>query len=211
MFEKTYREIEFRAGCDIETAVHKLLDCKEKGELACGSFNGHMLYSDKVTVNDAYMDIIGKTKAEWDKEGEECKQDYVSCVRWRKEHEERIPKLTKEWINKGHKILDKKYWDEWDECVQTQLVGIHHGTELGYCLDIIDSLNNNCSLVEAKGIIDSQDHSEKLYSLVKFMVKSFCDRGQKFSIYIDACNFINHCTISYIKAFLCKINKFKKV
>ena len=60
--EKKYREIEFLCGWNIERAVIELLEYKEKGELVCGEFNGHMLYSDTVTMDSAYLEITGKNK-----------------------------------------------------------------------------------------------------------------------------------------------------
>lgn len=178
--DKNYKKIEFYAGCDIEIAVHQLLEYKEKGELACGSFNGHMLYSDNVTVDSAYLEILGKTKAEWDREQEEWRQDYE---RREQEHKAKIPELSVEWMDRGHKILDEKYWKEWDECVPIRLGDLYHGMELGNCLDIVEALNDDCDLDEAKKIIDGQDHSGMSYGLVRVMVKSFCDRGEEFYAY----------------------------
>ena len=66
--EKNYREIEFLCGWDIKRAVIELLEYKEKGELVCGEFNGHMLYSDTVTMDSAYLAITGKSKADFEKE-----------------------------------------------------------------------------------------------------------------------------------------------
>lgn len=180
--DKNYKKIEFYAGCNIERAVHQLLEYKENGELACGSFNGHMLYSDNVTVDSAYLEILGKTKAEWDKEQEEWRQDYE---RREQEHKAKIPELSVEWIDKGHKILNENYWEKWDECVPIRLGDLYHGMELGNCLDIVEALNNDCDLDDAKKIIDGQDHSGMSYSLVRVMVKSFCDRGEEFYTYTD--------------------------
>lgn len=180
--EKNYKEIGFYCGCDIETAVKKLLEYKEKGELVCGSFNGHVLYSDNVTVDSAFLEITGKTKADFDKDREE---DRKKLIREREEYESKIPELTKEWIAKGHKILDEKYWSEWDKCVPIRLNDLYEGIELKDCLDIIEPLNNGCSLEDAKKIIDDQGHSGMSYGLVKCMVDSFCDRGQEFANYID--------------------------
>jgi hypothetical protein len=64
---KTYRTIEFDLGRDVEAAVNKLLEYKMKGELVLGKFNGTILYSDTVTMDGAYLEITGMTKAELDK------------------------------------------------------------------------------------------------------------------------------------------------
>jgi len=94
---KNYREIEFSVGCNVEEAVNKLLNYKERGILACGDFNGHILYSDTVTMNGAYKEIIGKTKAELEKEHQEWKENYS---REEIKFKENIPSLSEEWMKK---------------------------------------------------------------------------------------------------------------
>lgn len=179
---KNYKKIEFVCGCTIERAVMELLEYKEKGKLVCGDFNGHTLYSDTVTVDGAYLEIIGKTKAEFDKSQKEWRE---RLRREEEEFKEKIPELTKEWIEKGHEVLDEKYWSYWDECVPIRLEDLYHGMELKNCLDIVESLNNGCSLEEAKRIIGDQGHSGMSYGLVRVMIREFCDRGKEFSEYLE--------------------------
>ena len=179
---KDYKEIEFLCGWNIERAVMELLEYKKNGELVCGDFNGHTLYSDTVTVDGAYIEILGKTKAEFDRKQEEWREEFR---RREEEHKARIPELSKEWIEKGHTILDKKYWSEWDECVPIRLEDLYHGMELRCCLDIVKPLNDGCSLEDTKKIIESQDHSGMSYGLVRSMVRAFCDRGNEFSEYLS--------------------------
>ena len=178
---KEYKEIRFFAGCTIEHAVAELLEYKKRGELVCCSFNGHMLYSDNVTVDSAYLEIVGMTKEEFDKEQERQREE---SRRREEEHKAKIPELTKEWIEKGHEILDEKYWDYWDECVPIRLSDLYHGMELKCCLDIVEPLNNGCSLEEAKEIIESQGHSGMSFGLVATMVREFCNRGGEFEAFI---------------------------
>lgn len=179
---KDYKEIEFLCGCTIERAVMELLEYKNNGELVCGDFNGHTLYSDTVTVDGAYLEILGKTKAEFDKAQEKWRENYR---REEEEHKAKIPELSKEWIEKGHAILDEKYWSYWDECVPIRLGDLYHGMELGCCLDIVKPLNEGCSFEEAEKIINEQGHSGMSYSLVRVMVRDFCDRGNEFSEYLS--------------------------
>ena len=102
----------------------------------------------------------------------------------KKKHEESVPDLEKEWIEKGNTILDEKYHELWSECVPIRLNDLYQGMELGACLNIVTELNKGCSLDEAKAIIDSQGHSGMSYGLVCSMVKSFCDRGVEFVNYV---------------------------
>lgn len=179
---KNYREIEFYCGWTIERAVMELLEYQKNGELVCGDFNGHTLYSDNVTVDSAYLEILGKTKAEFDREQEEWRENYR---REEEAHKAKIPDLTTVWIEKGHRILDKKYWSEWDKCVPIRLDDLYRGMELKCCLDIVEPLNNGCELAEAAKIIEDQNHSGMSFGLVRAMVRAFCDRGEEFANFVN--------------------------
>ena|SRR5690606_29863751 len=177
----TYKEIEFDGGMTIEKSVEILRHHKEKGELVCGSFNGHMLYSDIDDMDSAYKKITGQTKAEFDEDRKKRHDEYLEEKR---KHEESIPQLTKEWIEKGEAILDEKYLETWKQCVPIRLKDLYRGFELGACLDIVKELNAGCDLETAKTIIEGQGHSGMSFGLVCSMVRSFCDRGDEFVDFI---------------------------
>lgn len=175
--KKNYREIEFGAGQSVESAIKEL---KEHKDLVCGSFNGQILYSDVDDMDSAFKKITGKTKDEFDKERQKEHEAYEAE---KKKHEESIPELTKEWIEKGKNILDEKYLELWNKCVPMRLKDLYRGFELGACLDIVKELNNGCKLDVAKKIIEDQGHSGMSFGLVCSMIKSFCDRGVEFVKY----------------------------
>ena len=178
--EKQYKEIQLELGGNIDSAMKLLNEYKAKNELVFINFNGHELYSDIDDLDSAYVKVTGKTKEQFDEYQRLRHEEYKEEKR---KHEESIPELTKEWINKGNKILDKEYHELWNECVPIRLSDLYRGMELGACLNIVKELNNNCSLDEAKAIIDNQGHSGMSYSLVRSMVKSFCKRGNEFTNY----------------------------
>ncbi|GGP16259.1 hypothetical protein [Oceanobacillus neutriphilus] len=62
---KVYSKVDFTPGDTIESAVNQLLEHKDKGELAYGVFNGVRLHSDTVTMDEAYKEITGMTKADF--------------------------------------------------------------------------------------------------------------------------------------------------
>jgi hypothetical protein len=171
-----HRKIEFGFG-NIESAVKELSQYKESGELVYGEFNGQKLYSDTDDLDSAYKKVTGLTKSEFDEAERKSNEEYE--VEKRK-HEESIPELTKEWIEKGNNILDKKYHEMWAKCVPIRLSDLYRGMELGATLDIVKELNAGCELQKAKDIIEGQGHSGMSFSLVCSMVKSFCDRGSEF-------------------------------
>ena len=171
---KKYREIKFIAGKNIESAVEEL---KSHNELACGSFNGVMIYSDIDDVDSAYIKVTGRTKAEFYKERE---KEHLEYEERKRKHKEAIPELTKEWIEKGKDVLDGKYLELWNRIVPIRLGDLYEGMELGACLDIVKELNAGCDLEKAKGIIEGQGHSGTSFGLVCAMVEGLCDRGDEF-------------------------------
>jgi predicted nuclease with TOPRIM domain len=179
--DKDYKTVKFLIGNDIEDAVKELLDYKAKGILVKGEFNGCTLYSDTVTVDGAYKEITSKTKAEFDKSREEWKENYDKAE---KEHTEKIPSLTEEWIGKGHELLTEDKWELWDRIVPIRLGDLYHGMELGACLDIVKILHNS-TLDEAKKEIEKQGHSGMSWGLVCSMVKAFSDKGEEFVKFVN--------------------------
>lgn len=174
--ENKYREIEFGFG-DIESAIKEL---KSHKGLVCGLFNDKMLYSDIDDLDSAYKKITGKTKTEFDADRKAENDRYKEEER---KHKEAIPELTKEWIDKGNKVLDGKYHELWAECVPIRLGDLYRGMELGNCLEIVEELNNGKRVEEVKPLIENQGHSGMSFGLVCSMVKSFFDRGDEFVNY----------------------------
>lgn len=180
--DKNYREIKFMYGCTIAEAVLELVEHGVKGEFVKGNFNGHMLYSDTSSIDSACIEVSGETY--FDKINKR-KKNRQRLIKEEEEYQKTVPSQTNVWIEKGHKILDEKYWSEWDKIVSIRLSDLYQGMELKACLDIIKPLNEGCELSEAKDIIDSQGHSGMSFGLVRNMVITFCDRGKEFAEYVS--------------------------
>lgn len=178
--DNKYTKIDFFPGRNIEECVNELLNYKEKGELVFGIFNGHKLYSDTVTMDNAYKEITGNTKKEFDdyikKQNEEYKKQ-------KQEHIKSIPEKSRFWMEKGREILDSSKWEFWDKMVPVRLYDLYQGMELKCCLDIVDILKNG-TLEEAKKEIENQGHSGMSFGLVCSMVKEFSPRGEEFFYYV---------------------------
>lgn len=70
--KKTYYALPEMAG-NLETVVNKLLEYKENNIKVCYKFNNTMLFSDTVTMDNAYIKVTGMTKSERDKKLEEIR------------------------------------------------------------------------------------------------------------------------------------------
>ena len=85
----------------LDEAIEYLEDCKKRGENVYIDFNGHLLYSADITVDGAYLEVVGMTK----KEDESIREQMNNA----KTQEERA-NLIKEWgnIKKRHEDEAKK-------------------------------------------------------------------------------------------------------
>ena len=179
---KRYAMIDIPYGSNIEDAVMKLLYFKNRGLLACADFNGHILYSDTVTMDDAYREIIGRTKEEHEESQRIWRENY------RKEEikfaREVVPDLAREYMIEGRKLIDESKWKLWDKVVPIRLHDLYHGMELDGALKVMKILDNKGSLEEASHEMNKQGHSGMSYSLTLSIIEEFHDRGNEFVKYV---------------------------
>lgn len=62
------KQIKLASYDTLESAVYTLLAAKARGQHVWCEFNEHKLYSDKVTMDSAYLEVIGRTKKEYDQQ-----------------------------------------------------------------------------------------------------------------------------------------------
>ena len=136
-----------------------------------------MLYSDIDNIDTIYTKFFGCSKTDY------IKKQREKLIAEKEKFDKEIPVLCSEWQKKGREILEKKYWDLWDQIVPIRLSDVYQGMELGACLSIIKILNNG-NFEEAELEIDNQNHSGMSFSLVCAMVEAFCERGEDFVKFI---------------------------
>ncbi len=175
MMGKKYKEIRFKGYTDIEEAVAILHEYNNRGELVCGTFNGHILYSDQVTIDSAYFELFGMPKEDFEKAKQECLE---GLKQGHAEYERKLPELMEEWIAKGREILAKEYWEDWEKYVLNRSNQLYENLPK-QCLEVVEVLNSDCSLEEAKVILEQQGHSGASLVLVLEMIKQFSHRGRE--------------------------------
>lgn len=181
------KQIEFHAGCNLEKAWHMLQQETEKsGEPCCGEFNGKTLLSTE-TLDEAYMKVTGKTKAEHDAHVQQWLDEQKHQ---REEHEARIPKLTEMYRQNARGLVLDDTLEYWDKIVPIRLGDLYRGMELGNVLDCCrvmrdKSLNREERLRKAYGIFNDAGHSGNSAALTMAMLRKFCPDGNELA---DACN-----------------------
>lgn len=101
MNKEEARKIDILFSKGLDSAIEYLEDCRQRGENVYIDFNGHYLYSADITVDGAYLEVVGMTKEEDESIREQMK--YATTK------EERA-RLIKEWgdIKKRHADEAKK-------------------------------------------------------------------------------------------------------
>lgn len=61
------RKIELLPNDNIESAVYTLLAAKAREESVYCEFQGHILHSNNTSMDSAYLEVLGCTKAEFEK------------------------------------------------------------------------------------------------------------------------------------------------
>jgi hypothetical protein len=180
---KEYKEIEPAVGAGLILTVLSLIKkTYDTGELYCAKFNGQMLYSDTVSLDSAYLAVTGETFSELMETKRKGRENYEKQER---ELKAAIPDLVAKWREKGRMILSSNKWNLWDKCVPIRLGDLYHGMELGYTLEIAEILNKGGSFEDAKKAMENQNHSGMSWGLVKSMVRSFCDKGEEFTGWLE--------------------------
>lgn len=170
--------IELPCGTDLEDASTFLYQLHWLSIHAVINFNGHMLDSYLHDTPDlVYKEVIGMSKDEFDRKR---KADLEKIKNEEKEFQEMKPNIIQGYINQGHEILNKKYWDDWDKIVPIRVNDLYHGFECKSCLELIKMLNDKKDFDEVNKVFDNQNHSGMSHGLVANMLVHFCDRGKEF-------------------------------
>lgn len=164
-------------GYCLKDVVSELLWNKRQGKEVCCDFNGVTLTSSDVTLDGAYMAVMGKTYAEY----KDVERHRIE--KWKQEEEEykrEVPSLKKQYLIDSLYLIKPEQIDEWVKVVDARLSDLYKGFDLASAIDIMKALDGGASIKGAKNIIDNQGHSGMSYGVVRLIVKQFSPRGQEF-------------------------------
>lgn len=168
------KKIEIYGGT-IDTAMQKLYD---EGEPCFCEFNGKELYSTD-SIDEAYKKVVGKTKAEFDKEQEEWHNNYERELA---EHKAKIPELAEQYRKSARGLVLDNELEFWDKIVPIRLGDLYRGMELQQTLDICaimrdESLTYDERIRKAYKCFMDAGHSGMSAALTASMIRKFCPNG----------------------------------
>lgn len=174
-------EMESQIGDTIDATLKNLKDIAlENNDSVFCDFNDKILTSE-MSLDEAYKIVTGLTKNEFDLKVKEENEKYILE---QEQHKEKIPELTKYWVEEGKKYLREEDLEIWNKTVPIRLKDLYQGMELQSVIDIIKILNKSDDLSqvfdEAKQELNNQGHSGMSYGLVCVLVKRFHKNGEDF-------------------------------
>lgn len=168
-------------GYNICSCLEKLKEkAKEFGEVCRCEFNEKFLLLTD-TIDDAYLRIVGVTKAEHD---EYRRKEHEEYERKEAEFKAKIPELTEDYRKKARGLVLDSELEFFDECVPIRLGDLYHGMELDCTLDLCkvmrdESIVYAARLEKAYDMFQRQGHSGMSAGLVMSMLRRFCPDGNE--------------------------------
>ncbi len=169
------REIKLSAGSNLESAVYTLLAAKARNEDVYCNFNGVVLHSNTVSMDSAYMEVLGCTKREYDERQKEKLEKYE---REEKLAQQKAYENIPGWIEKGQSLIFPERYAEWEKYVKAHATDLYYGFELDAALEIMTALENGATVEEAKQILDKQGRLSS--SLIRNIIFLFSSKGPEF-------------------------------
>ncbi len=171
------KELKLYDGETIDTAVERLLEAKAEGKHVFCVFNGVKLYSDNVTLDSAYIKILGYTKAEWDeKERKEIEENRKSGEEDQKHAIENIPNV----IERGKPLIYPFRHEDWAKLVEADAKSDYCGLITASAIEIMTAIEEEKSVEELVEMFKKQGHSGRGASLTRNIIMKFSKNGYPF-------------------------------
>ena len=158
--------LEKRYDLKLEGVVDLLLSYKAKGESVCYDFNGHMLYSDTVTMDSAYLEVTGFTKKQFD----ERLQDFFKQLDIEEEAAKRREEAYKERVAESNNNQPQTITMD-QVIIGLKFIAEHRDMPQEELVDKLLELGCNFTLEDIKE--ELKKHQEEDISLFEGMKKGF--------------------------------------
>lgn len=174
------KRVEFPMSMNLDECIRSIYAYEEP---VCSDFNSSII-TNTISKDENYKRVTGMTEKEFKDKQEKYMRDLELKL---KQQEERAIANIPHWIEEGHKVLSKDKWNKWDEVVPIRAKDLYNGFELDCTLEIQKYLKDK-KFELAEKELSKQGHSGMSYSLMKCMIKEFCDNGSEFIKYLDNAN-----------------------
>ena len=170
-------ELKLYAGDSIDTVVKRLLEAKAEGKHVFCDFNGVKLYSDSVTLDSAYTEICGCTKAEWD---ERLKKDIAESKKRMEEDRKRAIENIPNVIERGKPLIYPFRHEDWAKLVEADANGDYCGLITTDAIEIMTAIEEEKPVEKLVEMFKEQGHSGWSASLTRNVIMTYSRNGYPF-------------------------------
>lgn len=179
------KELEMYAGQELDDAYRLMKDYSRRtGEVCFVNFNDQILYSYD-SWNTIYMKVTHKNRRAFNKMKRDSQKKLKKSFR---RYLASLPKWRKELRRKARGVIDDKYLEKWDECVDIRTKDLYRGFELKCVLELVQELNRDIPKNErfenCKAIMYRQDHSGGSAYMTLAYLCAFHDLGEEATLYL---------------------------
>lgn len=170
---KNLEEIQVSIGANLDETIERLLEDKNKGIHTYCIFNDHALYSDTITVDSAYIEVLGCTREELEREILENKKRRMIEIK-------KAKKDVPNQIKKGEELIYSFRHTDWEQTVKAIAISVYRGLITEHALDIMEAIEEEMPVDEIVKIFDKQGHSGWSASLTRNIVMMYSKNGYPF-------------------------------
>lgn len=179
------KELEMYAGQELDDAYRLMKDYSRRtGEVCFVNFNDQILYSYD-SWNTIYMKVTHKNRRAFKKMMRDSQKKIKKSFR---RYLASLPKWRKELKRNARGVIDDKYLEKWDECVDIRTKDLYRGFELKCVLELVQELNRDIPKNErfenCKAIMYRQNHSGGSAYMTLACLRAFHDLGKEAALYL---------------------------
>ncbi len=168
----TAEEIEFEGGILLDDAIKLLLDARHNGQSVYGVFSGHLLHSDTISEDSAYLTVTGMTKNEF----LEARAAYLKQQRSANEiARKKLPTL----IERGKSIIFPERHTDWEQHVSVN-ARIYDSIYIEPAIKVMEALEEGKTIKETTELLESLIPNKEDWYYVQNTVYQYSRRGPEF-------------------------------
>lgn len=169
------RKIEPIAGSTIDQAYFDMVREKENHNEECMcSFNGKEITSE-MTLDECYLAVIGKTKAEVQ---DELREAEGAFKRHREEFLSHVQEYIDANIERARGLVNKEDFEDYKTVANVRFRDIYEGMEMDALLDILEYYKDTDGNIDGcKRLFDNQGHSGMSAHLTAALADRFVSPG----------------------------------
>lgn len=167
---------------DLDTCIDYLIKCREDGKSVWVEFGDKKLYSCDATVNNLYIQVLGKTKEEYDTD----EKEYIKGLNENTTNASSSMQKSeqKKWIEFGKNIIYPERVKEWEKCVGTTTETTYGGEDLEKSITVMQMLDGGTSFANVQTYMEGLSSSENSTSRMENIILNFSKQGPEFFEYI---------------------------